>query len=273
MKERTDVFRKVALDRLSSPEELDELLQVTRLRGWLLLVAVALVMAAGGVWSVVGSIPVTSQGQGVLMPAREPSVVRAPWSALVAELKVAEGDAVVEGQPLARLYTTAGDGGAGEWATLTAPADGRVYAVLVASGETVPAEAPLLRLTAPDAALAATLFLAPAAARRVAPGMPVRLSPQQTGNRGGARVTGTVVRVAALPSSAASLERLVDDRRLAASLAEAGLRLRVDVRIDRAALDAAGWSARMPVDGVVVSGEERPIAYVVPWLRGSGGEG
>ena len=36
------IFRKVALERLSSPEQLDQLLQVTDPKGWMALGALAL---------------------------------------------------------------------------------------------------------------------------------------------------------------------------------------------------------------------------------------
>jgi multidrug efflux pump subunit AcrA (membrane-fusion protein) len=272
MSDRSDVFRKVALERLSSPEQLDELLQVTRLSGWLVLATVALVIAAAGAWAVLGSVPVTSPGEGVLMPAVEPVAVLLPRPALVGELAVREGDAVVAGQPLARLHSTAGDGGEGEWWTLTAPADGRVYEILAAPGDRLATATPLVRLEPPATPLAAALFLPTHAAPLVTPGMPVRVWPQDDGGGRGARVGGTVARVTALPASARGLERQLDDPRLADRLAARGLWVRVDVRLDERAAAAAGWTPRLAVEGVVVRGRERPIAYIIPWLRGAGGE-
>jgi hypothetical protein len=272
MTDRSDVFRKVALERLSSPEQLDELLQVTRLSGWLVLATVGLVIAAAGAWAVLGSVPVTSPGEGVLVPAVEPVAVVVPRPALVGELAVREGDAVTAGQPLARLHSTAGDGGEESW-TLAAPADGRVYEILAAPGDRLATAAPLVRLEPPGTPLTAALFLATHAAPLVTPGMPVRVWPRDDGAGRGARVGGTVERVAALPASARGLERQLDDPQLAGRLAGRGLWVRVDVRLDEGAAAAAGWTPRLPVEGVVVRGRERPIAYVVPWLRGVGGEG
>ena len=58
------IFRKVALERLSSPEQLDQLMQVTSPRGWLALGAFgALLLTALG-WSVLGSIPTDATGEG-----------------------------------------------------------------------------------------------------------------------------------------------------------------------------------------------------------------
>jgi hypothetical protein len=60
------MFRKAALDRLSSPEELDQLMHVTRPRGWLARLGLGVILAAGFVWSLVAVIPTTVSGQGVL---------------------------------------------------------------------------------------------------------------------------------------------------------------------------------------------------------------
>ena len=51
------LFRESALERLSSPEQLDQQLQVTSPRGWIALLALWSVLAAIMVWSIVGSVP------------------------------------------------------------------------------------------------------------------------------------------------------------------------------------------------------------------------
>src|SRR5262249_6294354 len=45
-------FRKTALDRLSSSEQLDRLLQVTSPRGWIALVGLGLLLAASLLWGI-----------------------------------------------------------------------------------------------------------------------------------------------------------------------------------------------------------------------------
>ena len=42
--QKTNLFREVAVNRLSSPEELDNLLQVTSPRGWIALAGVGLLV-------------------------------------------------------------------------------------------------------------------------------------------------------------------------------------------------------------------------------------
>jgi len=61
------IFRKEALERLSSPEQLDQLMKIVTPRSWLPLAALAGLLGCGLVWSIVGRIPVTTTGKGALV--------------------------------------------------------------------------------------------------------------------------------------------------------------------------------------------------------------
>ncbi|MCB9452144.1 MAG: hypothetical protein H6672_11945 [Anaerolineaceae bacterium] len=52
------LFRKAALEKLSSPEELDQLMQITNPRGWLVLVALLLLLGTVVVVGVLGRVSV-----------------------------------------------------------------------------------------------------------------------------------------------------------------------------------------------------------------------
>lgn len=62
----SDIFRKAALERLSSPDRLDELMQVTTPQAWLLLVVIVGLLAGAILWSVLARVPTTVQGDGIL---------------------------------------------------------------------------------------------------------------------------------------------------------------------------------------------------------------
>jgi HlyD family secretion protein len=97
------IFRKVALERLSSPEQLDQLVQVTDPRGWLALTGLgALLLAAIG-WGIWGSIPTESQGEGILIREGGVSSLVAAGSGQVEEVLVAVGDSIAKGQPVAKI--------------------------------------------------------------------------------------------------------------------------------------------------------------------------
>ena len=67
MAESESIFRKSALQKLSSPEQLDQTITVIRLQGWIALCALGALLVTVFVWSLVGSIPEKVKGNGVLI--------------------------------------------------------------------------------------------------------------------------------------------------------------------------------------------------------------
>ena len=54
---KSKIFRKVALDRLSSPEQLDTLMRVITPKAWLALCPLLMLILGGTVWGWFGSLP------------------------------------------------------------------------------------------------------------------------------------------------------------------------------------------------------------------------
>jgi HlyD family secretion protein len=67
MESSEGIFRKAALERLSSPEQLDQLAGLTSPLGWLALAALGLVVVSALAWSVFGSVPTWVEGRGILV--------------------------------------------------------------------------------------------------------------------------------------------------------------------------------------------------------------
>jgi hypothetical protein len=61
------IFRDVALERLSSPDELDRLLKVTDSKAWIAQLAAFTLIALALVWAYTGRIPSVVSGQGVIV--------------------------------------------------------------------------------------------------------------------------------------------------------------------------------------------------------------
>lgn len=97
------IYRKAALDRLASPEQLDRLVEVTRPRHWLALGGLGAIIVAGLVWGIFGRIPTTIEGQGILMSSGGIFEVEVLGTGPVEELLVEEGDAVEADELVARI--------------------------------------------------------------------------------------------------------------------------------------------------------------------------
>jgi HlyD family secretion protein len=97
------IFRQVALDRLASPEQLDQIMRVTTPKGWIALVAIGVALVVAGAWSVGGTIPEKVNGRGILIRSGGIFQVVAQSAGAVSDVGVDVGDRVVEGQVIARL--------------------------------------------------------------------------------------------------------------------------------------------------------------------------
>jgi len=98
-----EIFRKVALERLSSPDQLDLLTQVVGTKGWLVLGTLAFAVLVATVWGVFGEIPSKVSGQAMLTRAGGVFDVPATAQGRVAELDVGVGDVVKPNQVVARI--------------------------------------------------------------------------------------------------------------------------------------------------------------------------
>ena len=97
------IFRQVALDRLASPEQLDQIMQVTTPKGWLALAAVGIAIVVAGAWSVTGKVPEQVTGSGIMIRSGGIFQVVAQSSGAVSDVSVHVGDRVAEGQVIARV--------------------------------------------------------------------------------------------------------------------------------------------------------------------------
>jgi HlyD family secretion protein len=100
-------FRRVALQRAASPEQLDHLVGITRPSDWILTLVVCLALAAALTWSVVGRIPTRASGEGILIGSggRVVDAVSAATGRL-SSIEVRVGDHVSQGQAIAEIVQT-----------------------------------------------------------------------------------------------------------------------------------------------------------------------
>lgn len=97
------LFRKAALEKIASPERLDELMRVTAPSGWLSLLALGLVIVAAVLWSLFGSISIKVQGQGILIRGAAVLDVTSGTSGRLTDIQVAVGDGIAAGQVIASV--------------------------------------------------------------------------------------------------------------------------------------------------------------------------
>jgi HlyD family secretion protein len=95
---RERLFRKVALERLSSPERLDTMMQVITPGAWLALLPLLVLIALAIAWSVLGSVPTKVAGRCILINPTGLADVPSVSAGRITELTVQVGDTLKTGQ-------------------------------------------------------------------------------------------------------------------------------------------------------------------------------
>lgn len=98
-----EIFRQEVLDRLNSPERLDELLRITSPQGWVGLLAATLVILTALAWGIFGTIPTKVDGLGIFIDPRGIHPVVALGSGRLSSIKVKIGDTLDAGQLVATM--------------------------------------------------------------------------------------------------------------------------------------------------------------------------
>jgi HlyD family secretion protein len=97
------LFRKESLERLSSPERLDQLMQVVNPRDWIPLTTFGVFVFAALIWSIFGRIPMTENTQGILIRPRKVVQFQSNIAGQLESLNVRQGQCVKKGEVLATI--------------------------------------------------------------------------------------------------------------------------------------------------------------------------
>jgi hypothetical protein len=270
------LFRQVALERLSPPDQLDRLMRVTDSKGWLALAALAALTLATVLWSIFGSVATTVRGDGAVIRVGGTYKVRANTAGRLAELKVKRGDVLSAGQVIATLAAEAG--ARTEMTNPFGPAE--VVEVLASRQDPLTPDRAVLSVELLDEEIHALLYLPATVAAHVEPGMPVQVSPAGVKREEFGFILGRVRTVAQFPSTQQGMTALLENESLVQHFLTAtrGTPVEIEVELLRDQTPSGlKWSTSSGPPGPVPSGtlsqadivlgEQRPISLVLPSLR------
>lgn len=277
MMDRSTLFRKAALERLASPERLDELMQVTRPMGWLALAAIFVLLGATIVWSMLGSVSDRISGQGVLISRGGVFRVKSLAAGQITAVRVSVADTVEKGQVLALLEEARQTTG-----QIRSPHAGRVIEVAVREGSVVQLGAPLFTVElagrkAPD--LQAVLYVPAIDGKKIKPGMEVHVTPSVVKREECGVMLGRVQFVAEFPATDDGMMRVLNNENLVREFSRVGIPIQINVDLipDRAAPSGYRWSSRAGPPMQIRSGtlctatvlvrKRAPIDLVIPYFR------
>ncbi len=97
------LFRQSAMQRLSSPEQLDQLMRITSPKGWMALLAIAILVIGALCWGIWGFLPTEVNGAGILMKDLGIYTISAPANGRLDRVLFAAGDTVQAGETVAAI--------------------------------------------------------------------------------------------------------------------------------------------------------------------------
>jgi HlyD family secretion protein len=100
------IFRQTSLDRLSSPDQLDTMIQITSAKGWISLLTMGMLIAAALAWGYFGLIPTKVMGMGLFIKTGGVYEIVAPSPGLIKDVYFSVGDVVEKGRLIARIEQT-----------------------------------------------------------------------------------------------------------------------------------------------------------------------
>jgi biotin carboxyl carrier protein len=272
--QQTKMFRKAALDRMSSPERLDQMMKITSRRGWLALVGLIALVVVALIWGIFGRVPTTISGQGLIIRPGGSFPVPALTVGQVAAINVAAGDLVVQGQVLATVQPLSG----GDPVPVTSIQDGRVLEVQVDVGNVVNTGTSVALMDDISKPLEGVLFLPSPLGKQIQLGMEVKVAPLSVDQQNYGHMIGTVSWIAPSPSTPQGLTRLLENESMVQGIIQSTggspIEVHVSLAEDPRAPSHFRWSSGRGPNLVITTGtlfssqivisEQRPLELVLP---------
>ena len=100
-----EIFRKTAMDKLSTPDDLDELLQVNSKFSWLFLVSMLCLILGGVIWGIFGKIVNRVTMVGAIQQVNPPQSIFAVETGQIDSIFHLPGDKTIKGQAIVKYHS------------------------------------------------------------------------------------------------------------------------------------------------------------------------
>jgi hypothetical protein len=300
---KQSLFREKAFLRLSSPEQLDQRIEVVSPTGWIALIALIVLALAILVWSIFGEISEKITGDGIVAYDNRGIIgVSSRGSGQINGISVREGDHVNAGDILANISQDEivneiaqlqGRPGSGDYlktlqeeletaSVIRAPVSGAILDINYSPYSYIEQGGLLCRIVEDaDASedILVILYVPLLSGKTIEAGMPVAVSPEVSNKEEDGYLVGKVKSVSRYAVSTESMMTVLDSQQLVDSLSAQGAMLEVQVELVRDETAPSGylWSRAINTPDEVavevlcqgdiqVSGY-RPITLLLPFLE------
>ncbi|WP_042404334.1 HlyD family efflux transporter periplasmic adaptor subunit [Streptacidiphilus carbonis] len=270
-------FRKKALAKQQSSEELDIPVRLARPQGRLVLLATAAVVAAACFWAVTGTVSSKLSAAGILIHAEGSYTLQSPVAGQVVAVSANVGDTLAGGAPL--LSVSTGTGSGQKVQTVRTVAAGRLTTLVAKLGTVVQAGSELAtveRVTSPSEPLVAVLYVSAGSAATIPAGAAVDLTVQSVPAQQYGVLRGHVLAVGRVPETQQQISDYLGSGPLAQAFSAQGEPVAVVVQLERSGSTRSGyaWSSTQgppyPVESTTLVGSavhlgtQHPIDWLLP---------
>ncbi|MFP4661664.1 MAG: NHLP bacteriocin system secretion protein [Halanaerobiales bacterium] len=273
-----NIFRKRALERLRSPEQLDQLIRITSARSWLVALALALLLTSFIIWGFIGTIPTTINGQGILLKSGGIRNIVHLYEGKITDISVKPGDTVQEGDSIAIIeqyrlieeilklkdqlsqendkivineleekISQLQDEHAYR-ATVTSPFSGRVVEVKKNIGDILYSDQTVASIELSGDAikdLEGIIYVSPYDGKKIIPGMDVKISPSFVKKEEYGYILGKVISVSEFPATEQQMLRFLGSEELVEIFSRQGapIEVRVEITMDDDYYSGYRWTS------------------------------
>ncbi|HEX2916142.1 MAG TPA: NHLP bacteriocin system secretion protein [Chloroflexia bacterium] len=265
------VYRQSAIDRLATPEELDNLIQVTSRKSWIALIGLAMVVIVAIIWGFLGAIPSVMQARGVLIKPDGILDIKSAEAGSLLNLSVVPGQSVKQGQVIGQVRTSGATP-----VDLISPATGTVLDLNLEKGQKVDTTTSVGRIEASDQPLRGLIYISLAEGKRLKPGTKVQIAPSNVQTAKSGYLLGTISSISQFPATSASIISSVKSQELAQAIESVGPSLKLEVTLDTDQSTVSGYrwttsegpkiklNSGTLFNATLIMDEQQPINLVLP---------
>jgi len=270
----SNLYRKTAVDRMSSPEQLDKMIVIISPAIWAAIIGGAFIVVAVLSWSFLGRIPDKVDVTGVFVSDAGSCVVSSEADGIISDVMVKSGDHV-QVNDILYIVKPSSD----TYVQVKASCDGTVAGLVVSDGSSVSKGMQTMMIRRDGDKIECACYVAVPDAGKIRPGMDVNIYPSNYDRQQYGHLVGKVARVNTVCSSETEISARIGDPSLAQAILSTGpvVEFTCELLPDESTVSGYKWSTDnasgltisygTTVTAEVISGEQRPIYLLFPYLN------
>ena len=281
----SDIYRKSALEKLQSPEQLDKMIQITSPMFWIAALGGGLIIVAALIWSIFARLPVNVASDGIFIGKGGIGTVYCAVNGIIDEVLVKEGDTISKDQVIAKLAVP--QSGSEETDAPAEPIEirsslsGRIIEMTVVEGNAVSSGSAICHVSRSSSEDDNTVicYVPATKGRKIQKGMKVEVYPTTVNRQEYGHMNAVVSSVDEYVTSQEDIRNKLADPSLVEAFTGAGPVVGVVCDLEKDVSTASGykWSSKKGAEvtldpgtmvGVdIVTEEKAPITMLIPLLK------